>query len=100
MSPCYALADVDSHRSALLVISAYDRGGMIHRFVNTTDAIATIELNPANGPTAKASLELNLDQVDAADEDAFNRALWSLIKGLQPYPGTKRTSSLEIIRGY
>ena len=27
------------------------------------------ELNPANGPTAQASLELNLDQVDAADED-------------------------------
>jgi hypothetical protein len=133
---------VDSHRSVLLVISAYNRGGLIHRFVNTTDALATIEeilgldklsqfdffgrplreifnskpdltpyvalkpeqplneLNPANGPTAKASLELNLDQVDAADEDAFNRTLWSLIKGLQPYPGTKRTSSLEIVRAY
>jgi hypothetical protein len=53
------------------------------------------ELNPA-----KASLELNLDQVDAADEDVFNRALWSLIKGRQPYPGTKRASSLEIVRAY
>jgi hypothetical protein len=57
-------------------------------------------LNPASGPTAKASLELNLDQVDAADEDAFNRILWSLIKGRQPYPGAKRTSSLEIVRAY
>jgi len=133
---------VDSHRSALLVISAYNRGGVIHRFVNTTDVFATIEeilgldklsqfdffgrplreifdrkpdltpyvalkpeqplneLNPAEGPTAKASLELNLDQVDAADEDAFNRILWSAIKGRQPYPGTKRTSSLEIVRAY
>lgn len=34
---------VDSHRSPLLVISAYSRGGVIHRFANTTDVIATIE---------------------------------------------------------
>jgi hypothetical protein len=132
---------VDSHRSVLLVISAYNRGGLIHRFVNTTDVFATMEeilgleklsqfdyygrplrevftdkpdltpyvalkseqqfdeLNPAHGPNAQASLELNLDQVDAADEDAFNRILWSVIKGTQ-YPGTKRMSSLEIARGH
>jgi hypothetical protein len=34
---------VDSHRSVLMVISAYNRGGTIHRFVNTTDVVATIE---------------------------------------------------------
>ncbi len=34
---------VDSHRSVLLVISAYNRGGVSHRFVNTTDVVATIE---------------------------------------------------------
>jgi DNA-binding beta-propeller fold protein YncE len=34
---------VDSHRSPLLVISAYGRGGVIHRFANTTDVLATIE---------------------------------------------------------
>jgi YVTN family beta-propeller protein len=34
---------VDSHRSPLLVISPYSRGGVIHRFANTTDVIATIE---------------------------------------------------------
>src|SRR6185436_5865366 len=92
---------VDSHRSVLLVISAYNRGGLIHRFVNTTDVFATMEeilglgklskfdyygralremftntpnltpyvalkpdqpldeLNPAQGPNAQASLELN-----------------------------------------
>ena len=34
---------IDSHRSVLLVISAYNRGGTLHRFVNTTDVMATIE---------------------------------------------------------
>lgn len=33
---------VDSHRSTLLVISAYNRGGVHHRFANTTDVLATI----------------------------------------------------------
>jgi DNA-binding beta-propeller fold protein YncE len=34
---------VDSHRSVLLVISPYSRAGLVHRFVNTTDALATVE---------------------------------------------------------
>jgi hypothetical protein len=34
---------VDSHRSVLLMISAWNRGGVIHRFVNTTDVLATME---------------------------------------------------------
>jgi len=133
---------VDSHRSVLLVISAYNRGGLIHRFVNTTDVFATMEeilgldklskfdyygrplreiftdkpnltpyvalqpdqppgeLNPTQGPNAQASLELNFEHVDAAGEDTFNRILWSIIKGPQPYPGTKRMSSLDIARGH
>jgi len=33
---------VDSHRSVLLVISPYMLGGVLHRFVNTTDVVATI----------------------------------------------------------
>jgi DNA-binding beta-propeller fold protein YncE len=33
---------VDSHRSPLLVVSPYNRGGVFHRFANTTDVIATI----------------------------------------------------------
>ena len=131
---------VDSHRSVLLVISAYNRGGLIHRFVNTTDVFATMEeilgldklskfdyygrplrdvftnkanltpyaalkpeqvfdeLNPAKGPNAQASIELNFERVDAAGEDTFNRILWSIIRGPQPYPGTKRMSSLDIAR--
>jgi YVTN family beta-propeller protein len=34
---------VDSHRSIMLVISPWSRGGIMHRFTNTTDVIATIE---------------------------------------------------------
>ena len=34
---------VDSHRSVLLVISPYNRPGVYHRFINTTDVLATIE---------------------------------------------------------
>jgi DNA-binding beta-propeller fold protein YncE len=34
---------VDSHRGPLLVISAYNRAGTIHRFANTTDVVAAIE---------------------------------------------------------
>jgi DNA-binding beta-propeller fold protein YncE len=34
---------VDSHRSPLLVLSAYIRPGTIHRFVNTTDVVAAVE---------------------------------------------------------
>ena len=34
---------VDSHRSVLLVISPWAQGGAHHRFVNTTDAVATME---------------------------------------------------------
>jgi len=131
---------IDSHRSVMFVISAYNGGGVIHRFVNTTDVFATMEeilglnkvskfdyygrplrelfnekpdlrpyvalrsehpldeLNADTSETAQASLGLNLDQVDAADEDSFNRILWKLLRGAQPYPGTKRMSSLEVTR--
>lgn len=34
---------VDSHRSPLLVISPYSRGGVLHRFTNTTDVLRTME---------------------------------------------------------
>jgi YVTN family beta-propeller protein len=34
---------VDSHRSIMYVISPYAAGGVVHRFVNTTDVIATME---------------------------------------------------------
>ena len=33
---------VDSHRSVMYAISAYSRAGVVHRFTNTTDILATI----------------------------------------------------------
>jgi hypothetical protein len=56
------------------------------------------EMNPARTESARASQRLDLDRVDAADETAFNHVLWNLLKGSQPYPGTKRMSSLEMVR--
>ena len=128
---------VDSHRSPLLVISAWNRGKVLHRFVNTSDVVATIEeilglgtmsqfdhygrplreiwestpdltpyvalrpgipLNEKNPPRtalAAASKKLRLDKVDMADEDLFNRILWTAIKGEKPYPGPTKMSALE-----
>ena len=34
---------VDSHRSPMFVISAYNKPGTVHRFANTTDVLRTIE---------------------------------------------------------
>ena len=34
---------VDSHRAPALIISAYNKPGVYHRFINTTDFIATME---------------------------------------------------------
>jgi hypothetical protein len=34
---------VDSHRSPMLIISPYSRAGVVHRFINTTDVLRTIE---------------------------------------------------------
>jgi hypothetical protein len=34
---------VDSHRSVALVVSAWNRPGVYHRFFNTTDVLATME---------------------------------------------------------
>lgn len=133
---------VDSHRSPLLVISAYNRPGVHHRFANTTDVLATMEeilgldalsqfdwygrplrgiwaaepdlrpyaaltpavrldeMNPATGRAATESAKLDLSIEDVADEDAFNRILWSTIKGDGvPYPGARRLNGLEMKRG-
>jgi YVTN family beta-propeller protein len=128
---------VDSHRSPLLVVSAWNRGKIFHRFANTSDVVATIEeilglgtmsqfdyygrplreiwestpdltpytalrpaiplteRNPPRTALAEASKKLVLDKVDMADEDLFNRILWSTMKGDRPYPGSTRMSVLE-----
>ena len=134
---------VDSHRSVLLMISPWARGGVVHRFVNTTDVLATIEAllklrnlsqfdhfgrplqnvwrsspdaspytvltpavnlaetNPAGTRGATESRQLDLGDVDRADEDLFNHVLWRAIKGDgTPYPATHRLMGLELVRGH
>src|SRR5882724_56471 len=132
---------VDSHRSVLLVLSAYNRPGVVHRFVNTTDVTATIEqilglpalshfdhfgrtlddifatkpdltpypALPAQVPISErnpprkegtAAERLDFSGVDRADEGAFNRILWTALKGPGvPYPQAGRVSVLEMQRG-
>jgi hypothetical protein len=65
---------VDSHRSPMLVISAYTRAGTVHRFANTTDVIRTIE-------------EI-LGMQSLSQFDGFGRPLreiWSTEPDLSPY---------------
>jgi YVTN family beta-propeller protein len=133
---------VDSHRSPLLVVSAWNRPGVYHRFANTTDVIRTIEeilglealsqfdwygrplreiwsdaadptpfeaLTPAqrldevNPPRTRAALEsrrFDLSRADAIDDEAFSRVIWLAVKGeAVPYPGARRMSALEAVRG-
>jgi sugar lactone lactonase YvrE len=133
---------VDSHRSVLLAVSAYSRPGVVHRFVNTTDVMATVEeilglgtlsqfdhfgrplrelfasepdltpysalpvgvpwteVNPPGTKAAAASARLDLDEVDAAEDDLFNRVLWSTIKGeAAPYPEPRTIPLREIVLG-
>ena len=65
---------VDSHRSVLLMISAYSRAGTVHRFTNTTDVLATIEE------------VLKLDALSQFDHYGRPlREIWSKEPDLEPY---------------
>jgi hypothetical protein len=112
---------VDSHRSVLLVISPYNRPGVIHRFANTTDVLATIEeilglgslsqfdhfgrplrelfaAKPDLSPYKESAL-LDLRSPDASPDELFNRILWRAIKGdSAEMPAPRRMSLLEMIR--
>ena len=75
---------VDCHRSVLLVISAYNRAGAIHRFANTTDVVASIEEI------------LGLDPL--SQFDSYGRPLadvFSSAPDLTPYHALKPTVSLD-----
>lgn len=65
---------VDSHRSVLLVISPWTRAGVHHRFVNTTDAIATMEAL------------LGLDALSPYDHyGRVLRDIWRTTPDIRPY---------------
>lgn len=73
---------VDSHRSVMLAMSAWNRGGVIHRFANTTDVLATIEEM------------LGLDPMSHFDR--FGRPLrdiWSDTPDLRPYVALESAQS-------
>ena len=75
---------VDSHRSVMYVISAYNRPGTIHRFVNTSDIVRTME----------EILGLN----SLSQFDYFGRPLrdvWSEKPDLTPYKALVPSVSLD-----
>ena len=75
---------VDSHRSVLLMISAYSRAGTHHRFTNTTDVLATIE---------------EVMKLDALSQfDHYGRPLreiWTTEPDLKPYTPIVPSVSLD-----
>jgi hypothetical protein len=74
---------VDSHRSVALVISAWNRAGVYHRFFNTTDVLATIEEILGLEPMSQF--------------DRFGRPLreiWADHADMQPYTALTPTQSL------
>jgi len=75
---------VDSHRSPMLVISAYSRPGVVHRFANTTDVLRTIE-------------EI-LGLQSMSQYDYFGRPLrdiWADSPDLRPYAALTPAQSLD-----
>jgi hypothetical protein len=75
---------VDSHRSVLLVISPWSRARTVHRFVNTTDVLATIEEILGLAPLSQF--------------DRFGRPLrdvWSEEPDLTPYVALAPTQPLD-----
>ena len=74
---------IDSHRSVLLVLSPYSRAGVVRRFVNTTDVLATIEEILGLGP---------LSQFDRFGRPL--REIWAATPDLKPYTAVTPAQSL------
>jgi YVTN family beta-propeller protein len=74
---------VDSHRSPLLVISPYSKGGVSHSFANTTDVLATIEELLGMG---------QLSQFDHYGRPL--RMIWREAPDLRPYAALTPATSL------
>ena len=75
---------VDSHRSPLLVISPWARGGLHHRWANTTDVLATI--------AGLLKLE-SLSQFDHFGEPL--RDIWRDAPDVRPYTALVPAASLD-----
>jgi len=130
----------DSHRAPFYAISAYNRPGPVHRFINTTDVVAAIEdtlgmgrlskfdyfsrsladvfaqapdlspydpiiptqdlneKNPQNTVAAHMSEGLDLSAPDRADDQAYNRVLWLMLKGDAPSPVAQSRAALHALQ--
>lgn len=129
---------VDCHRSVFFAISAYNRPGTIHRFINTTDVVAAIEdilglsrlskydyfsrsladifsatpdlspwaampaqfdmheMNAAKTTAANMSEGLDFSGPDRVNDQIFNRILWSMLKGSEPFPVAQAKAPLHL----
>lgn len=76
---------VDSHRSVLLTISAYNKAAAIHRFVNTTDVFATMEEILGLAP---------LSQFDFYGK-SLQREIFNEKADLKPFAAIKPEQSLD-----
>jgi DNA-binding beta-propeller fold protein YncE len=75
---------VDSHRSPILVISPYNRPGVIHRFANTTDVLATI------------SEILGMDHLSQFDHYGRPlREIFASTPDLRPYTALRSSTPLD-----
>ena len=64
-------------------------------------AVSLLDRNPPRGPGARDSRALDLRYEDVANEELFNRVLWSTIKGKsRPYPGPSRMGIAEVMRSW
>jgi YVTN family beta-propeller protein len=92
---------VDSHRSVLLVVSAYSRPGVFHRFVNTTDVVATIERMLSLEPLSQFDAfsrplsDIFADQPDPTPYTALTPAVSLTERNPPGGPGAKESSRLD-----
>ena len=63
-----------------------------------TPAQSLRELNAPGAVGARESSRLDFASADRINDDAFNRLLWRIIKGETPYPGSRRSSTLDYAR--
>jgi len=55
------------------------------------------EMNPDTGKQARASARFDIGEVDAIDDDAFNRVLWAIQKGEHTrYPGARQADAFTL----
>jgi hypothetical protein len=57
------------------------------------------EMNPGTGPLARASRRFDFSHADLVDERAFNRVIWSAVRGEGPMPAPVRAAYVRSLAG-